>query len=296
MAGDERLTTSAFDIVILGGGPAGLAAAAGAARTGRSVLLLERAPVVGGMASSFDVAGVRVDHGSHRLHPSAHPDVLADVHRLLGTDLQVRARHGRIALDGRWVAFPLRAGNLCVNMRPRFALGTASGLLTAPLRRRTPPDSFAAVVRARFGTTMGEHFYFPYARKLWGLDATEVSAEQARRRISAGGAASLLKRVARSRAAPSRTFLYPRRGFGQIPERLADDAVQAGARIDTGVAANRLSISARTVDLSDGRSVSFSSLWSTIPATNLARLACAGEPVLRAAEALTFRSMVLVYV
>ena len=42
-------------------------------------------------------------------------------------------------------------------------------------------------------------------------------------------------------------FLYPRLGFGQIVERLADDAVDAGARIDTAVTATALSPSDRRV-------------------------------------------------
>ena len=258
------------------------------------MLVVERAPVVGGMAASFDVAGVRVDHGSHRLHPAADPAVLADLRRLLGSELQTRRRHGRIALDGRWVAFPLRLADLAVGLRPRFAARLAVEGAAAPFRR-TPTDTFAAVVRARFGPTLGQRFYFPYARKLWGLDPEEISGEQARRRIAAGGPAAVLKRALPTRDGAGRTFLYPRRGFGTIVERLADDAVAAGARIDTGVTATALSTSARQLELSDGRAVGYGALWSTIPVTQLAQLAAAPAPVLAAANGLEHRAMVLAY-
>ena len=107
MGDDER-----YDAVVLGGGPAGLAAAWYAARAGRRVALIERADHVGGLAGSFEVAGVRVDHGSHRLHERTEPDLLADLQGLLGDELQHRPRDGRIRLCERWVAFPLQAGDL----------------------------------------------------------------------------------------------------------------------------------------------------------------------------------------
>jgi FAD-dependent oxidoreductase family protein len=44
------------DVVVIGGGPAGVAAAIGAARLGRSVLLLERSGQLGGMATLGNVA------------------------------------------------------------------------------------------------------------------------------------------------------------------------------------------------------------------------------------------------
>ena len=85
---------TSVDVLVVGGGPCGLAAALGAARRGRSVRLLEASDHLGGMAASFEVAGQRVDHGSHRLHPSAPPPVRALLDELLGADLQERRRNG----------------------------------------------------------------------------------------------------------------------------------------------------------------------------------------------------------
>lgn len=142
-------------VAVLGAGPAGLAAAWRAAAAGHDVVVLERAPVVGGMAASFEVAGLRVDHGSHRLHPSVDPRILAELDRLLGPGgLQRRERRGRIRLAGRWVAFPLRAGDLARHLPPRFA----AGALAAPLRRGGDDGSFAGAVRARFGPAVADEF------------------------------------------------------------------------------------------------------------------------------------------
>jgi NADPH-dependent 2,4-dienoyl-CoA reductase/sulfur reductase-like enzyme len=89
-------------IAVVGAGPAGLAAAWRAAAAGHEVVVLERGPQVGGMAGSFEVAGLRVDHGSHRLHPATPAPVLAALRGLLGDELQTRPRHGRIRLLDRW--------------------------------------------------------------------------------------------------------------------------------------------------------------------------------------------------
>jgi protoporphyrinogen oxidase len=277
-------STTSFDVVVLGAGPAGLAAARGAAMAGRSVLVVERAPVVGGMAASFDVAGVRVDHGSHRLHSATD-----DVRALLGDDLQTRVRNGRIALDGRWVAFPLRAADLARRLPPSFAISALRDQLRPA---RTTGDTFADVVVSRLGRTMGERFYFPYARKLWGVEPDELSGEQARRRISAGGAGGLVRRALR-RERP--TFLYPRGGFGRIAEVLAEDGVAHGTVIRTSTSATAVDVGARRVTLDDGTLVDAGRVWSTVPLPALARLGGAPDDVLDAAARLEQRAMVLVY-
>lgn len=53
----------AYDIVVVGGGMAGLTASAFAARAGLSVLLCEKEPVVGGLVNSFERSGFVWDAG-----------------------------------------------------------------------------------------------------------------------------------------------------------------------------------------------------------------------------------------
>jgi len=96
-------------VVILGAGPAGVGAAFQLTRRALAqVSVLEQNSRVGGNAGSFELAGMRVDYGSHRLHPTCHPDVLRDIRALLGDELLDRPRHGRIRLRGRWIHFPLK--------------------------------------------------------------------------------------------------------------------------------------------------------------------------------------------
>jgi protoporphyrinogen oxidase len=281
------------DVVVLGGGPAGLAAAWRAARSGRSVLLLERAPAVGGMAASFEVAGVRVDTGSHRLHPATPAPVLALLRELLGDDLQTRPRNGRLRVYDRWVGFPLRPAELARTLPPRALLRIGRDAATRPFAA-TDPTSYASLLVSTLGPELYNALYGPYAEKLWGLPGRDIDAEQARRRVSTGGVWGIARKlVRRDRSGQGRVFCYPRRGFGQIVDVLADAAAGAGATVETGaeVTAVRPSPDGVEVSTADGRAIFAGHVFSTVPLPVLARLA--GGPV--APSGLAFRAMVLVY-
>jgi protoporphyrinogen oxidase len=186
-------------VVILGAGPAGLGEAFRLRRRAMAqVTVLERHSQVGGNASSFEVAGMHMDYGSHRLHPTCDARVLQDIRSLLGDDLLDRPRHGRIRLQGRWLRFPLRPLDLCLRLPPRFVCGVMRDLLAKPLRfthRLGGSETFTSVLERGLGATICRDFYFPYARKVWGIEPEELSATQARRRVSASSLAKMTRKV-----------------------------------------------------------------------------------------------------
>lgn len=306
------------DLIVLGAGPAGLAAAWRAALRGRSVVVLERAAAVGGLAGSFEVAGVRVDYGSHRLHPATPPRILADLRALLGSDLQTRPRNGRLRVWDRWVGFPLRSGELARTVPPSVvrrlvrdaALRAVPEPLTYPLDRlarrgRRPPGepSYASVLERRLGPELYRALYAPYAQKLWGLSGDAIDAEQARVRVRAGSPVELALRALRAgrgKAAggQGQLFRYPRRGFGQLVEALADAATAAGAEIRLGADITQVwPLAGRALVHTGSSSVEAGHVFSTLPLPVLATLLRPALPIgaLADAQQLAFRAMVLVY-
>lgn len=272
-----------------------MGAAYRAALAGRSVLVVERAGGPGGAARSFSVGGQSVDAGSHRLHPSIRPEILTELRRLLGDELQLRPRRGRIRIAGRWVRFPLAPGDALRNL-PRSFLGRAARDAAARPFRRERDDSFAGVLRAGLGPAVCDAFYFPYARKIWGVEPEELSAEQARRRV---GARSPGRVVAKVLGRKGSRFWYPAGGYGRISEALAAGAAAAGAEVRYGRSVEKLVLRPEGVaaKLDDGSEVTAARAWSTIPLTALAGLCDPAPPpgVRAAASSLRFRSMVLVY-
>ena len=137
-------------IVVLGGGPAGCGAAFELRRRQRAkVTLIEQGDVVGGNAGSFDVNGLRVDYGSHRLHAACDPAILADIRAMLGPDLADRERHGRILIRGRYVQFPLNASDLLLRLDRPFALGAARDMAARSLFGKPDPgETFVRINRS----------------------------------------------------------------------------------------------------------------------------------------------------
>lgn len=292
-------------VVILGGGPAGVGGAYQLRRKDRaSVTLLEGQSVLGGNAASFEAFGQYLDYGSHRLHHATDPAILEDIRQLLKGDLRHVPRHGRIRLRGKWLHFPLKPLDLMLRLDRGFALGTMRDMTVGKLRRPDEGNTFESVLWANLGPTICRHFYFPYARKIWGRDPVELSGISARKRVSAGSFAKMLKRLVKPPGGGY--YYYPRKGYGQITEAYAEAAAQLGADIRLNSRATRISPpgngqSRWTVEVTrDGASetVEADHLWSTIPTPLLARMMdpAPEAAVIEAANAMEFRAMVLVYI
>ena len=300
--------TTAGEVLVLGAGPAGLWTAMTLLERhpGLGVTVVDRGDSPGGMAGSFTRGGLEYDYGSHRLHPSSAGSVLDSVRALLGDRLLERPRNGRIRLEGRFVRFPPRPVDMLLRLPPSFAAGAAFDALSAPFRRSVPPDApFDATLRAGLGRTICARFYFPYARKLWGLPPDRIDGVQARRRVSSGSLGSMLRKVlpgaGRRRGA---TFFYPAGGFGEIGRAAARRIETLGGRIRlrTEVVAVSPAGGARRGSVAvsaagSGEELPADFVFSTIPVTDLVRMLTPppDDAVLEAASSLSWRSMVLLY-
>ena len=171
--------------------------------------------------------------------------------------------------------------------------------------RAPQAETFASVLQANLGKTICEQFYFPYARKIWGREPEELSAIQARRRVSAGTFRKLIGRLAKPPG--SGKFYYPRRGYGQISEAYAAAAREHGAEMLRGWSAASLAppenenepwVVKATGPEGATRTLESNYVWSTIPVTAAVRMMSPSAPdeVLHAALQIEYRAMVLVYV
>jgi protoporphyrinogen oxidase len=295
-------------LIVIGAGPAGLGGTRQLARRECfDVTAIERETAVGGNAGSFEVAGLRVDFGSHRLHPSCAPEIMADIRGMLGESLLDRPRHGRIRIQGRWVHFPLKPVDLVTHLPLSFAGGVIGDSLRKMSGGGVPPETFEGVLEHGLGRTICRNFYFPYARKIWGLPPVELDAEQARRRVSAGSLTKMIRKVLNAvpgfKKPGAGRFFYPRDGFGAISESYYKAAVDAGARVMLGTQLTGIEVNGGAgvrvgVKSSQGEAVlPAQQVLSTIPLPVLARLIRPAAPsaVLEAGSALRFRSMILIY-
>jgi protoporphyrinogen oxidase len=272
------------------------------------VTVLEASDRVGGNAGSFELEGLRVDYGSHRLHPACEPHILRDLKELLGGDLLDRPRHGRIRLGGRWIHFPLKPLDLLLRLPKPFALGVAMDMARNLLPATTSSEeTFATVLERGLGRTICREFYFPYARKLWGLEPEELAVVQARRRVSGSSLGKMVRKIASQipalRPPGFGRFYYPRRGYGQISEKLGEAARAAGAEFVFGarvIGVEREGQRVRAVRIErEGTEqlIAADVVWSTLPITMLVRGLKPAAPadVLEAASGLTYRGMILIY-
>ncbi len=236
--------------LILGAGVAGLATAwkLGDLRVA-PVIVLERGTQPGGLAGSVDLDGMRLDIGSHRVHPSYFPEALALLRELLGDDLLEVPRRGRLRLNGGYVDYPPTLIDFLGALGPVEIARCAVALVAARVRRCPVARSYEDYLLPRVGRRAYDLFYAPYARKLFGLPPDQVSVTAARTRITTGRPLAVAARILARRRAGVRSdvFYYPANGFGSIADALLAAARAHGVELRTGATVQRVQTDGRRV-------------------------------------------------
>src|SRR5437763_8089562 len=168
--------------LVLGAGPAGLAAGYLLGKSGHDVLVLEAEEQVGGLAKTVERDGYRFDLGGHRFFTKAH-EVDDLWHEILGEEFLLRPRMSRIYWNNRYLDYPLRGPDVIRKLGPVELARCLASYLRAAARRNKVDDSLEDWVSNRFGRRLFELFFKSYNEKVWGVPTSELRAEWGAQRI-----------------------------------------------------------------------------------------------------------------
>jgi protoporphyrinogen oxidase len=301
-------------VVIIGAGPAGLTAAYMLSKRGEASTVLESDSVVGGISRTVERDGWRFDIGGHRFFTKVTPvDELW--FEILGEDefLQ-RPRMSRILYQGKLYDYPLVPMNALRNLGLVEATRCIGSYAKARIKPPKDQTHFEGFLVSRFGWRLYQHFFKTYTEKLWGVPATEITADFGAQRVKnlslmRAGIDALTPKKLKNRKDVSQQvtslieeFNYPKYGPGQMWEKAAALVSDAGTKIvfDSKVTG---------VHLRDGRAVSVTAETDGLPATYecsnvissmpMGALLKAMDPpappeVLKAADGLTYRDFITV--
>jgi protoporphyrinogen oxidase len=254
MAGETNRQVPA-SVVVIGAGPAGLTAAFELMKAGAAsrVTVLEADDVVGGISQTVERDGWRFDIGGHRFFTKVRSvDELWD--EILAPEKMLdRPRQSRLLYRGKLYDYPLVPMNALRNLGPVEAVRCVGSYLWVRIHPPKNRDTLEGFMAARFGWRLYRHFFKTYTEKVWGVPATELSADWGAQRVKdlslmrAVVEAVKPKRLRRSRDSATAVtslieeFKYPKYGPGLMWEVAADKVTAAGARLEFDRRVTRIS-------------------------------------------------------
>lgn len=276
------------DTLIIGGGPAGIATALA---LGESALLVEKGASLGGLSTSFELAGAIMDFGGHSFH-TPHPHVRDLVFNSLEMEEQVR--NAKCFVQDEYLPYPFQQ-NFHFHSDESLVAACRAGLEKSDARKKA--SNFHEHIENRFGPGISEHFMLPYNRKLWGDDLSSLSADWTGERVAAASSNSQAFSQTSGKRKPLQAntkIAYPARGgFGEIFNALA----QQVSRSEIGVEIGRIDPIRKKAVSSAGQTYSYNRLVSTLPLPLLLKT-CEAVPLdlIAATDKLEALSLTLVFV
>jgi protoporphyrinogen oxidase len=233
-------------IVILGGGPAGMATAWQLAERGKRVVLLEKCHDVGGMARTIEFQGCQVDFGPHIIHVRDTEEsiqLIQEIKRLLGHEPLLLQHNVRVLLQKKFYHYPWQISELLFKLNPLLSTRVLLDYILANMKhllvRNTDFRSFEEWGVKNVGRTLYDLAIGHYSRKVWGIPTSEISVRQAQR-VAKINLRVLILRLLGINADPVahfRQYIYPHGGIRVLFQQMTKRIEEAGGEVirDAGV-------------------------------------------------------------
>lgn len=293
--------------VIIGCGPAGLAAGYELAKRGESVVCIEQDDTVGGISRTLEHNGYRFDIGGHRFFTKLSR--VNDLwHEVLKDDFLRRPRLSRIYYNNKFFNYPLKPTNALMGLGIFNSFTILASYFVSKVRPYPNEDTFEQWVSNRFGKKLYNTFFKTYTEKVWGIPCSDIQAEWAAQRIKGLSLSSAIKNALfGSRGKKIKTLIdefdYPRLGPGQMYEAMAERIAEMGGTVlmkTRVVKLNWAGSGIASVVVRDAQGsetvIEATHFLSSTPVTDLVRYISEDVPaeVIAAAESLKYRSLLTV--
>jgi len=273
-------------IVVLGAGLTGLSAAFHLKGRGVAPVILEKEAQPGGACRTVGRDGFSFDLTGHLLHLAR-----SESHELLESlgvrkALRDHRRRAGVALAGTVTPYPIQINTYRLPREVRR--DCVLGFVQTGLQPEDPADeqaSFADWVLRRFGEGFARHFFFPYNRKLYCTDPTELTTEWVGRYVPRPELADVIDGALglyRKPVGYNATFLYPGRGGIQL---LANGLAAALAPLRLATPVQEVRLGAKELVLESGETLGWDVLVATVSLAHLAAITADLPVVLRSAAA-----------
>ena len=265
-------------VCIIGAGITGLAAAHRLAREQDSeITIIEQESVPGGLARTVATKHCRSDLGPHRFNTEIdHVDSF--INEFAAPFLIAVPRRSRMLLGGNYLSYPPQPFDLFKNFGPLRTFGFIDSFLfrkLAGIFQRNEIHSFEDIMERAFGPELYRTIVYPYTKKVWGMEPSELSMDVAKVRVSAGGVGKLIqKTILGTGKTHLNEFLYFKGGTQTLIDQFVNGIESNRGTLITGtkvVALTQEENTVRIVYKKKGKTQELAADYciSTIPLTDL---------------------------
>lgn len=264
---------------------AGLTGMSTAHHLGEGYEIHERSHRPGGHCITRSEDGFRFDITGHLLH-LRDPKIRDWVGDLIGNQCDLIARKSRVFSHHRYTRYPYQANTR--GLPEQVAYECLMGFLEARDHAGTapPPQNFEEYCLQVFGKGFTDHFMRPYNEKLWGVPATEITAEWCSRFVPRPRLEDVIAGAVGLNGPElgyNTHFLYPKKGIQTLSDAIAEK-LPIPVRFERDL--QSIDYRNRTLRFADG-DIPFQVLVSSMPLNRLVDLLDdAPEPVVEAGKKL----------